>query len=228
MADNKAGDIMGLLVLPDGSEMVVRRGKGQTYIGEGTSKKQISAAEVEGWFREATAGSKRLSVPSAEACEPITKSLNMMLDLGEPPEMQPPVLGKAEKYGLLFLKHLPNARKIMEGVLPGRDGREEVLAKIDRATEHVQALLSTFDFPVTQWSWHQRACAVAQLTRTAWSTIGKAPKAKNPDDPLCRFVTSAMRAIGHAVSPEAVSEALRGRRGLRFKRKGKASSVICP
>jgi hypothetical protein len=194
------------------------RVKGQTYIGEGTSEKQISAAEVRSWFSRAAG--KRLSVPTTEACEPIAKSLNVMLDLGGPPKAQR-ILGKAEKYGRLFLKHLPDARKIMEGVRPGRGRREEALIEMDRAAEHVQALLSIFDFPVPSWSWHQRARAVAELARTAWRSAGKEPNAKSPDAPLCLFVTQAMNEIGYGVSPEAVSEALRGRRGAGSKGRAK-------
>ncbi len=227
MAGNKAGDITGTLTLPNASQpMVVRRGKARTYIGEGTSEKRISPTEVRDWFAGAVGG-KRLTIPRAEACERIAKSLNAMLDLGEPPQMQP-VLGETKRYGRQFLNHLTNARKIVERLRPGLGDREKILTQMDHAKSHVQAVLNISDFPVLRWSWHQRARAVAELARKAWCTTGRSPSAKNPNDPLCLFVTSAMRAIGYRASPEAVSEALRGRRGLAIRRKGKSRSVNRP
>jgi hypothetical protein len=192
-------------------------GKEKSYLGEGSSEKRVSAEQVQRWF--STAG-KRLSVPNIEACAPIARSLNVMLDLGEPAPIQP-TLGEAKRYGQLFLKHLPDARTKIEYLSVDHPFRQASIALLDQAEESVKGLLSNFEFSVPKWSWHSRAREVALLAQTAWRTVRKEPKSRGADGPLCGFVTAAMNEIGYPFSQEAISEALRGRRGVAARsRKG--------
>ena len=95
------------------------------------------------------------------------------------------------------------------------------------AEKYVQNLLKFYEFPIQRWTWHDDARSIEQLAKQAWGTAGREPRSRGPNDPLCMFVTKALNTIRSRnrpnseekppkpLKPEAVSEALRGRRGMR-------------
>jgi hypothetical protein len=58
---------------------------------------------------------------------------------------------------------------------------------------------------------------IAACAQEAWEETngGRAPRSKNPDDPLCRFVEEAMKLIEQPCSAATVSAVLRNRRRNR-------------
>jgi hypothetical protein len=55
---------------------------------------------------------------------------------------------------------------------------------------------------------------LASAAQQAWAEAndGRAPRSKNPDDPLCRFLVEALAAANLKRSRAEISEVLRGRR----------------
>jgi len=186
----------------------------------------ISGCDVRKWFKDA-AVRHHLPVPDLRECETIAGNLNLIA--GWPPFLQRgPVLGQAEKHGRLFLRHLPEAREKISRVrldpLVHPDSLPwflRVLAEMDAARRHVENLLSMLDWPVAKRSWHITARAIRGMAMTAWCGAGKMPRAVNSDDPVCGFVHAALEAMGTHKTPEAVSAALRGRRGGGGRRRTK-------
>jgi hypothetical protein len=194
----------------------------------------IKGKEVRHWFDEAAKG-KRLPIPDIRECEQLADQLNIFIDRGErPPIRWPQSAANTKKYGRLFLQHLSTEKSTYEARIAGKKTSNlefQVSKSMRLAEKYVQNLLKFYEFPIQQWTWHDDARSIEQLTKQAWGTAGREPRSRGPNDPLCIFVTDALNAIRirnlqhrkdtppKPLTPEAVSEALRGRRGIRSAKK---------
>ena len=199
-------------------------------------KTQITAQMVQDWFRDVN--KKRLPVPSLEICAVTAKNLMRINALHENWTDPRPDLGKAREHALNFLKHLPAARLSVENTKSAWESGvgftppecDLILADIQAAEAATRQLIALREWPKHKKSWHVLAHHARAQMIQAWLSAGvktaKIPKAVNPDDVMCKIVTEALlgmdvKAMGKEVTPEAVSEALRGRRGNPIKKKGK-------
>jgi hypothetical protein len=133
-----------------------------------------------------------------------------------------PALGRAEKYGRLFLRHIPAAIKKMEAIPTSARARQGLEA-MQAAEREVRRLLELFDYSIKQPSWHDQARIIAVKVRQTLETTGKSYADVNESSPLCGIVTQVLGAIANRKKRSAVSEALRGRRG-----KGRSRNRKCP
>ncbi len=199
-------------------------------------KTKITALNVQEWFKEFA--SKSSPLPGLEICAVTAKNLMRINALHENWTDPRPDLGKAREHALNFLKHLPAARLSVENTKSAWESGvgftppecDLILADIQAAEAATRQLIALREWPKHKKSWHILAHHARAQMIQAWLSAGvktaKIPKAVNPDDVMCKIVTKALlgmdvKAMGKEVTPEAVSEALRGRRGNPIKKKGK-------
>lgn len=177
-------------------------------------------ALVEEAFRRSTS---RFRVPTEQGCRLVATYL-VFLTHPITGKSGPSTPTKAVKYGKLFLKHLACERRQISRLLeisrtPGVrsslywvDAWERALNHIDETRHNVELLLPIF--PQKKDLDDDPFRKIGSLAREAWSEAngGQAPRATNPDSPLCRFVVAALEGIAKKHSPATVSEVLRGRR----------------
>jgi hypothetical protein len=138
---------------------------------------------------------------------------------------------KAQKYWRIALDHLAKEREAHAHQIAGRHltnyhmalaGNMEAIEQIadplndaNNTIEWINMLLDLWgEYPAPKWDWHHRARWIADMAQEAWRNAGRTPEDAGPNQPLCKFVTTALTAIGSKLSNEAVSSALRERRGM--------------
>lgn len=169
---------------------------------------------VEGLFQQATT---RFAVPTALGCRMVALYLLGLRDTSQEKDKKP----KSVRYGKLFLHHLLAERRQVEYWITlyskgqpvefwsRRD--QKLLERIDQTQRSVEALLPALS---PKYDERDPVRQIAAVATTAWQETngGKAPRGKNPDDPLCKFVVAALSEMGQRISPAEVSDILRGRR----------------
>jgi hypothetical protein len=190
------------------------------------------AETVRSCYRKAVGDSKRLIVPGLCHCETVYNNIkDYNPRIGTRYSDDPVPLGKAQKYARLFLRHLPTARtRVMgwaqwNGDLDEDNPQFKRLVEIEVAQDAVTKLLNRLARQ------NPKPFSESDLARwiAAWGMAGwqqadcEPPKAVNPNDPLCIFVTEILRALGRGASEDTVSDWLRHR-----KKRGKIRSKIHP
>lgn len=114
---------------------------------------------------------------------------------------------RREIAAMVSLAHSPQMR-VFGSWLPEQG---ELLDRVDQTLQNVEWMLPRL---LPQDSYRDDIRQVAACAQQAWreTNNGRAPKAKNPDDPLCRFVVAALRLIKHEYAADTVSAVLRDRR----------------
>lgn len=178
--------------------------------------------------------------PDVLACAAVATSLGIVQAIPDRRMRRPaPVLGIAEKYARLFIKHLESDRERLEERLAHgewdtvmRAHGSKILASLIGSDEHVRALL---DGSAAVWeadsqllqSKRAPAMFVAKAAKEAWQRSGAlVPHSANSGDPLCIFVTAALAVCGFHHSTATVSDILRGRDERR--RTGRTRAQIVP
>jgi hypothetical protein len=201
-----------------------RRFKPLIFMSPGDWKRSIDvidASIVQQWFREVAKG-RRLGVPSLDACHEIGLRLNDdwlgELGGGGPPKIHEFIDASGRKGARAYIKSLERTRlKIQSLRSPGSPPWRldpsimQAIADIDLLIRDVKATLVSSS--MLGGTWHGYALWIANLAIDAWKKTGKAPRAPDPEGPLCQFVKLALGCLGYAASEEAISDALRGRRG---------------
>jgi len=178
------------------------------------------AQEVDLWFRQA---SRRLKAPSDRSCRMIAGWL-MMLRHNRVNDKKPAsTKSSAYRYGKLFLNHLTllrpkfGAMETFASQDPGlgewyQEYQKEILFRIDETRRGIEALLPVFS-PRRDAIWDPPR-DLASAARKAWADAndGRYPRSNNPKDPICLFLVPALTEIGLRLSPDAISDILRGRR----------------
>jgi hypothetical protein len=188
------------------------------------TEQRVLAEQVDCWFRNAT---KRFDPPSHHGCELISFYLMLFQFCIDPADndKQADSRRKAFNYGNRFLDHIEPKRRELEAQLclaargtPARPWLEEwkdLAFRIDEIRRHMKVLLPALspkrdvrEDPVRKF---------ATLAQEAWAETngGRAPRSKNADDPLVKFLVPALTAIGHGRTPAAISDILRDRRRRR-------------
>ena len=92
---------------------------------------------------------------------------------------------------------------------------KERLDLLDAAVKSVEALVPALrEPPIAPWPDGKPVQFIAQRAQEAWAEAngGKAPRGRNPDDPLVKFVVKALSLIGINKAPSTVSARLKGLR----------------
>ena len=174
-------------------------------------------------FRQVTP--KRFAVPSDDNCGMVALYL-MALRQNIKKKPQPKIF----KSGKDFKRDLEDERREVAGMLSlarapgiqppsGKGSREQqaLLERIDQTLANIDWMGPRLG---PQDSYREPIRQIAVCARQAWQEAndGQAPKAMNPNDPLCQFVVKALDAIGHPRSAETVSAVLRGKRRNKGRR----------
>jgi hypothetical protein len=202
------------------------------------------ALTVQKMFREAWPG--RQKYPDLNACGRVATRMNIVRARGIKAPKTPPLLGESAKLARLFLKHLPFARgklrqldfrqdpdfeKYPAGELPEVWWKIiELIDKMDAVERDVRALLDAQN-PLAG---HRNGAEfIAEVTECAWRSAGEPTPPRShppeprlsPDDPLCIFVTLALKKLGHPYATDTVSEMLRGRHNRARSGKPKVAAI---
>jgi hypothetical protein len=173
--------------------------------------------QVDGWFRQATA---RFEPPSDSGCRMV--AFYLMVFRYPLDDETPDTRKQAINHGKAFLRYIEPERRQKEAALflasrgrpPGNWMPEyrEILFRIDETRRHLEALLPALS-PKRDASLDPIR-RLASVAKEAWAETngGEAPRSRNPDGPLCRFLIPALAAAGLSRSPAAISDVLRGRR----------------
>jgi len=108
---------------------------------------------------------------------------------------------RRETAELVSLARAPQWRTFREEWLRGQI---EILDRIDQIRSNIEWMLPILSPKPDP----NRVRLIAAVATQAWQQTndGRTPKSKNPDGLLCRFVASALAAIGQARSQAAISE----------------------
>jgi hypothetical protein len=92
--------------------------------------------------------------------------------------------------------------------------QQELLERIDQTLQNIDWMLPRL---LPKDAYRDAIRQIGACAQEAWEETngGQAPRSKNPDDPLCRFVVKAMKLIEQPRSAATVSAVLRDRRRNR-------------
>jgi len=175
--------------------------------------------QVNAWFRQATS---RFAPPPDKGCRMVA---GYVMAFRHPVDDISDTRKHAIKHGKLFLRYVePERRQIAAMVSFASRGRpfgnwfdeaKETLYLIEEIQRHLAALLPPLSPRRDANRDPIRLLASVALQAWAEANDGRAPRSKNPDAPLCRFLVGALAAVGQNRSPAEISEVLRGRRRSR-------------
>ena len=174
---------------------------------------------VQAIFQQVT--SNRLAVPTASGCA--TVALNLIALRQNPKKPNPKVCKSGRDFRRDLKVERPEVASMVSfaahpGVQVVRQEwlreQQELLERIDQTLDNIDWLLARL---VPQESYRDPIRQIAACAQQAWEKTngGRAPKAKNKDDPLCRFVVEALKLIEQQKSAATVSAVLRERRRKR-------------
>jgi hypothetical protein len=174
--------------------------------------RRIEAEELRGWLSEAGVN----PLPSDDRIKLLAYVLTQIccIDVGRKFE---PFLGPAKKYGRLFLRHLPKAIEKLK-TIPGKSARRDLEAML-AAEERMRLLLERCDYQLRPLTWHGQAGIIAKCVQDTLEQTGKSYRDVNEGSPLCLIVAQVLAAIDNKKSSAAVSDALRGRRGNKGRKR---------
>jgi hypothetical protein len=163
--------------------------------------------------------------PHDATCSDIAGMIRSLHVMKAPKQKKIPILGKAEKHGRLFLRHLEASRKRLE------DRRQQpaakaILADMDAATQHIRAVIEGCNSIPIDGAYMDLAPVVADYAKRALrlSPIN-VPKSVNAEDPLCQFMVGVFHLIGIRVAGGTMSDMLRGRYHRRRSGKSKKAGA---
>jgi hypothetical protein len=141
-----------------------------------------------------------------DVCDRIARALIDPLLFTFKSKNRNPLDDRGRKAGRQYLNSLSRYRRELESL----QASPETLAAIDQLIERVEVTLQPA--PKHSQTWHKMARPLARLARWGWKTTGGAiPRGQ----PVCKWVTYAMEAMGWKVAEATVNEVLRLRHTRR-------------
>jgi len=177
------------------------------------------AKAVEEIFREVSQRPrKRYAVPTAADCAMVAIYLMALQQNPKKPESKAVGSGeafrreleaeRAEIAAMVSLAHSPQTRWVKEDWLREQ---QELLDRIDQTLQNIEWMRPRL---VPQDAYRDDIRQIAACAQQAWAETnnGRAPKSRNPDDPLCQFTVAALRLIKHDRVAWTVSAVLYNKR----------------
>lgn len=177
---------------------------------------------VEDAFRAST---RHFELPTEDGCRAVAGYL-MALSQQHKNQNKPRGQTKTVEYGNKFLRQIKIERDRIQRLVsflqqPGLKPVDYWFSRYQRILIQIDEIQRGVDELLPEFSWRpdpdqHRYRKLAAAAREAWreTNNGKAPRSKNFNDPVCRFVVAALAGINENVSPATVSEVLRGRRRI--------------
>jgi hypothetical protein len=178
------------------------------------------APQVVQWFQRATS---QFKAPSDDACRSFAFYLLAFRDSAD--DKEPDHRKEAIRYGRLFLHHIKPERRHIERMISAASRGtpfgdwlqqyQDMLSRIDEIQRHMDELLPALS--PKQDAKPDVIRKLASVAQEAWAGAneGRYPRSTNPNDPLCRFLVEALKAIGQERTPAAISKVLKGLRRTR-------------
>jgi hypothetical protein len=183
---------------------------------------------------------RRLQAPPRDACASVANALMVVRARAVAAPLRKDntrgARNGARKSAKAFLRHLGPLRQKLAAQIAEISENETLadlaasmlashraaLEQLEAAAGAIEAQLPAFDAPpIAPWPDADPIRFIARQAQKAWGDAndGTAPRSKNSNDPLVKFVSKALSLVGMSLSPKTVSAVLRGRR--RTKRADK-------